>query len=175
MLEIVPFAAALSALAPAHAAPPPALSADSALLDLLDAEEFEDLTIGIDGHTSRSVQAFRIVFAAPDAARRLRMLATHGTLVGKLYAAIGLRHHDAAAYSQTLEELARSREERVPARIGCAGLHLRVGELIESTEAGAVRLRPGDTLDAWLKARGGGDLDIVGGGYTAWFSGAAAR
>ena len=89
--------------------------------------------------------------------------------MGKLYAAIGLRAHDAAAYDELIAVLA-SDPARVTAQFGCSTLSLPIADLIESKEANAVRLNAGEDLNAWLAAHGSGDLDIVGGGYTAWFA-----
>jgi len=159
--------------------PPPAvyaaaerapLDADAATRFLIDASVFEDVAISIDGHESDGARAWRVVFADEDAAGRFRRVAVEGGLVGKLYAAIGLRQHDPAAYDVLVTALAKD-PSRVETHFGCMTGSLPVADLIESKAANAVRLNAGEDLDDWFANHGGsGDLDIVGGGYTAWFA-----
>ena len=145
------------------------LDADAATRFLIGATVFEDVAISYDGHESDGARAWRVVFADEDAAARFRRIADEGSAVGKLYAAIGLRTHDDDAYDELIAVLAGD-PARVTAQFGCSTLSLPIADLIESKEANAVRLTDGEDLNAWLAAHGSGDLDIVGGGYTAWFA-----
>lgn len=52
---------------------------------------------------------------------------------------------------------------------------MQVGELIESVSPAAIRLAPGQSLQAWLSEHGTGKMDIVGGAYSAAFVGLAGR
>lgn len=149
---------------------------DEAVRALIDAKTFEDVAISYDGHLSPGVRAFRVVFAAPDAADRFREVADRGTLVGQLYAAIGLRHHDAAAYEETVRKLRAHATERVPAQFGCLGSHELVGDLLESPEPVVIRLSRGQTFEQWMSLhKEGGAMDIVGGAYTSQFGQVPSR
>ena len=59
---------------------------------------------------------------------------------------------------------------RVTAQFGCSTLSLPIAELVASKAENAVRLTDGENLDDWFAHHKSGDLDIVGGGYTAWFA-----
>lgn len=145
------------------------LDPERALQVLLRAQVFEDDAISFDGHESDGVRAFRVLFAQPDAAARFLRLSEQATLAGRLYGLIGLRHFDRAAFDGARRSLEHVADQRVDAQFGCSGLSLRVGELVQSTRRDAVRLEAGETLDAWLRVHKTGELDIVGGGYTAKF------
>lgn len=158
-----------------HATPAPAtrapLDVDVASKQLIEAKEFEDVSVGIDGHLSGGVRAYRVVFAAPDAAQRFKAVAARGGLPGKLYAAIGLREKDPAAFRELLEELAPMGATRVHIRAGCLSDHPKVTEVIESTRDDAVRLEPGQTMKSWMALHPKGrTIDIIGGGYGAMFA-----
>lgn len=159
-------AAAAPVVAPARAP----LNADAATEQLLHATVFEDQAVSYDGHESDGVRAFRAIYAEPDAAARFARIAQEGTLVGKLYAAVGLRHHDPAAYAALKSSLLAQRDTRVDAQFGCDGLAPTVGELVESTGPNAIRLAEGESVEAWLAVHKSGELDIYGGGYTAMFA-----
>jgi hypothetical protein len=165
--------AVLSLCVGARAAAPPLASldvdVDAATAQLAHAALFEDVAIGIDGHTSDSARAWRVVFAAPDAAARFQDIARHGTTVAKVYAAMGLRTHDRAAYHALITELVSDRST-VAMRTGCLGRHMTVRELVVSDDPDAVRLADGEPLSAWFARHNSGALDVVGGGYTASFS-----
>lgn len=153
------------------AAPPVApgdVDVDAATAQLTRATLFEDVAIGIDGHTSDSARAWRVVFQAPDAAARFQDIARHGTTAAKVYAAMGLRTHDRAAYHALITELVSDRAT-VAMRTGCLGSHVPVRELVASDDANAVRLADDEPLSAWFARHKSGVLDVVGGGYTASF------
>lgn len=160
--------------APAMVAKAP-LDADEAERFLLGAETFEDVKISYEGSFSRGVRAFRAVFASPDAAERFRRIVGQGTLAGRLYATIGLRHHDPAAYAEAVTQLRAREGAYVPAMFGCDGTPRRVGDLLENREATAIRLSPGQTLADWLALHHTGHLDIVGGAFTSEFGEVPSR
>lgn len=151
------------------------MTADDATQRLMEAETFEDVAIEYDGHLSDGVRAFRVVFAADDAAARFRAIREHGTLVGQLYAAIGLRHHDDAAYDEAVQALRARATERVRVQFGCLGGGETVGELLESAKRPVMRLAPGQTFEEWLRIHQTGHVDIVGGGFTSEFGRVASR
>jgi len=142
---------------------------------LVQASTFEDVRVSYDGHLSEGVRAFRVVFAAPDAADRFRDLFARGTLVGQLYATVGLRHHDPVAYADALQKLRARATERVDALFGCDGDAQRVGDLLESREPTAIRLAPGQTYEQWFQSHSSGHPDIVGGAFTSTFGEVPSR
>ncbi|MCC7073782.1 MAG: hypothetical protein IT383_20905 [Deltaproteobacteria bacterium] len=166
---------ALAALVSLPAASSQTLAPADALARLRTATVFQDDAVGYAGALSDNVAAFRVLFDSPDAARSFGALAREGSLVGRLYAAIGLKHHDPTAFAMTLAALRRHADERVLTQFGCLGGSERVGELLRSGDAAVVRLAPGETVPAWLKAHGSGHLDVEGGGYTGEFGRVAAR
>lgn len=166
---------ALVALVSLPAASSPTLTPADALARLRTATVFQDKAVGYAGALSDNVAAFRVLFDSPDAARSFAALAREGSLVGRLYAAIGLKHHDPAAFAVTLTALRRHADERVPTQFGCLSDSERLGELLRSSEAAVVRLAPGETLPAWLRVHGSAHLDVEGGGYTGMFGQVAAH
>ena len=162
-------AAATSTAAPVAVAARAPLDAAAATEQLLRATVFADQAVSYDGHESDGVRAFRAIYTQPDAAVRFARIAAEGTVVGKLYAAVGLRRIDPAAYAAVKAALLAQRDTRVDAQFGCDGLSLTVGEIIESSRANTIKLAAGESVDAWLAAHKTGELDIDGGGYTAMF------
>lgn len=158
----------------ASAAAPPR-DADEAASALIAADTFEDVGIGYDGQLSPGVRAFRVVFAAKGAADRFREIRARGTLVGQLYATIGLRHYDPVAYAEAVQALRLHADERVATRFGCLGGGERVGDLLESTKPSAIRLSPGQTFQDWMAIHGAGETDIVGGSFTSEFGQVPSR
>lgn len=161
--------------ATAASAEAPPLDADEAVRALIAADTFEDVWISYDGHLSPGVRAFRVVFAAPDAAARFREIRARGTLVGQLYATIGLRHYDPVAYAAAVQALRLRADERVAARFGCLGGGQRVGDLLQSTKPSAIRLSPGQTFQDWMTIHKKGETDIIGGSFTSEFGQVPSR
>jgi hypothetical protein len=151
------------------------LGADEAVRTLLEADTFEDVRVSYDGHLSRGVRAFRVVFAAPDAAERFRELRARATLAGQLYATIGLRHHDPAAYEDAVQALRLRADERVSVLFACDGGSERVGDLLESREPAAIRLARGQTFAEWMAIHKAGHTDVVGGAFTSQFGEVPSR
>lgn len=137
---------------------------------LHNATTFEDTRVGYSGDISTNARAFHAIHTSADAAAVFGVLARSGTAVGRLYGAIGLRHHDPKAFKVVVADLRKASHVNVETLMGCMGGGDTVGGLLEDTSADAVRLKPGQTLDAWFAHHKRGALDVVGGGYTATFT-----
>src|SRR3954447_451970 len=67
-------------------------------------ESFAIGGIGIAGTTSEGERALRNLLAAPDATAPLQGLLAKATPAGQLYALLGLRVHDRAAYELAVKD-----------------------------------------------------------------------
>lgn len=143
--------------------------ANKAWEKLKRATVFEDVKVGEGGELSENVAALRILSASPGAQEALRRLAREAGTVGKLYAAIGLYEHDKAGFAQVMATLRQQKDAPVQILMGCRGGQITVGELLESEDPKAMRLKPGQAALEWFKLHDYGPIDIAGGGYTSMF------
>lgn len=119
---------------------------DDAVAFLVGADVFEDSAVGYDGHESDGARAFAVVFAADDAAARFNDVAARGSVVGRLYAAIGLYDKDRAGFDVAVADLRRLGDVRVNAQFGCFEMMPTVASLLDDA-------RKGDIVDGGFTAR----------------------
>jgi hypothetical protein len=74
--------------------------------------------IGVAGTMSEGERALRQILREPDAASRLESMIPNATPAGKLYALLGLRVRDRAAYARALE-VCRPTDTKVETARGC--------------------------------------------------------
>jgi hypothetical protein len=91
--------------------------------------------IGAAGTMSPGERALRELFAKPDAATRMDRLLTNATPAGQLYALLGLRLKDHAAYERALEKC-RKIDAKVETARGCILQHESFRDLVKEIERG---------------------------------------
>ncbi|MEY2528231.1 MAG: hypothetical protein QOJ05_321 [Verrucomicrobiota bacterium] len=74
--------------------------------------------IGVAGTMSQGERALRELLEKPDAVAQLERLLTSATPAGRLYALLGLRVKDRAAYQRALEKY-RANDSKVETARGC--------------------------------------------------------
>jgi hypothetical protein len=74
--------------------------------------------IGVAGTMSQGERALRELLEKPDAVARLERMLTSATPAGRLYALLGLRVKDRAAYQRALEKY-RANDSKVETARGC--------------------------------------------------------
>jgi len=80
-------------------------------------------------------RTLRAVLKEPDAARRLESVLPNASAAGQLYALLGLRLRDRAAYRRALEKY-RANEANVPTMRGCIMQRESFPKLAEQIERG---------------------------------------
>jgi hypothetical protein len=103
--------------------------------DLESAGRFALGGIGVAGTMSAGERALRDVLNHPDAVARLEALIPTASPAGKLYALLGLRLRDHAAYERALEKC-RALEAKVETARGCILDHESFRGLVKEIERG---------------------------------------
>jgi hypothetical protein len=98
-------------------------------------ESFAVCGIGIAGTTSEGETALRNLLEHPAATRELKALLTKATLAGQLYAFLGLRLHDRAAFAQAIEHFDAPNGD-VETIGGCIVSRLPFKQLLDRIKAG---------------------------------------
>jgi len=91
--------------------------------------------VGFAGTTSETEKALRAVLARKDASTALRTLLSRSTVEGRLYALLGLRWADPAAYRKAVGEF-RARKGTVKTMRGCVQSDRPVAEVVREIEKG---------------------------------------
>jgi hypothetical protein len=91
--------------------------------------------IGVAGTMSEGERALREVLKESDVAVRLEKLLSDASPAGKLYALLGLRLRDRAAYQRALEKL-RTTNAKVQTARGCILQQESFGDLVKEIERG---------------------------------------
>ena len=84
---------------------------------------------------SAGERALREILNNPDAVFRLEALLPNASPAGKLYAILGLRVRDRAAYERALEKF-RATDAKVETARGCMLSHESFGDLVKEIERG---------------------------------------
>jgi len=116
--------------------PPRAQAASPAAMRTLErAGVFALGGVGFAGTTSETEKALRAVLARKDASTALRTLLSRSTVEGRLYALLGLRWADPAAYRKAVGEF-RARKGTVRTMRGCVQSDRPVAEVVREIEKG---------------------------------------
>jgi hypothetical protein len=91
--------------------------------------------IGVAGTMSDGERALREILKQPDAQARLEALVSNGSTPGKLYALLGLRIRDRAAYARALEKC-RTLDAKVETARGCIISQESFRDLLKEIERG---------------------------------------
>ena len=91
--------------------------------------------IGYAGIMSDGERMLREILKEPDAARRLESVLPNASAAGQLYALLGLRLRDRAAYQREIEKL-RGRDAKVQTMRGCIMQQESFRELVKQIERG---------------------------------------
>jgi len=91
--------------------------------------------IGVAGSMSEGERALREVLKEPDVAARLEKMLSDASPAGQLYALLGLRFRDRAAYERALEKL-RTTNAKVQTARGCILQQESFGDLVKEIERG---------------------------------------
>ncbi|MFL6518701.1 MAG: hypothetical protein ACJ8NS_00615 [Chthoniobacterales bacterium] len=91
--------------------------------------------VGVAGTMSAGERALREVLKQPDAVTRLETMLPGASPAGKLYALLGLRIRDRAAYQRTLEKF-RSTDAKVETARGCILTQESFRDLVKEIERG---------------------------------------
>jgi hypothetical protein len=91
--------------------------------------------VGVAGTMSSGERALREVLKQPDAVARLEALVPNASPAGKLYALLGLRIRDRAAYERALEKC-RSTDATVETARGCMLSRESFRDLLKEIERG---------------------------------------
>jgi hypothetical protein len=91
--------------------------------------------VGVAGTMSAGERALREVLKQPDAVARLEALLPGASPAGKLYALLGLRIRDRAAYQRALEKC-RSTDSKVETARGCMLSQESFRDLVKEIERG---------------------------------------
>jgi hypothetical protein len=141
---------------------------------LVVAKRFEGVAIGIDGHDSELVKAYRELLKQPLADEAFKSLLKKATLPGQLYALCGVYYTDHSFFLTVIEEY-KNRGDYVEVMFGCLGGRMPVSEIVESKAPNVFRpSSPKQLISKWLRkilavTEEGYLLDIVGGGYPSTF------
>ena len=99
-----------------------------------------------DGRMSEGERALRALLRSSDASARLQPLVTHASPAGRLYALLGLRLRDRAAYTRALEML-RHEDVQVETMRGCIVGRESFHALVSEIEQG--KYDPSLSRPAW--------------------------
>ena len=91
--------------------------------------------VGVAGTMSAGERALREILKQPDAVTRLEALLPNASPAGKLYALLGLRIRDRAAYECALEKC-RTTEAKVETARGCMLSEESFRDLVKEIERG---------------------------------------
>jgi hypothetical protein len=91
--------------------------------------------IGVAGTMSEGERALREMLKEPDATARLEKLVSSGSPAGKLYALLGLRIRDRAAYERALEKC-RTLDGKIETARGCIISQESFRDLLKEIERG---------------------------------------
>jgi hypothetical protein len=91
--------------------------------------------VGVAGTMSAGERALCEVLRKPDAVAQLQAMLSTATPAGKLYALLGLRIRDHAAYERALEKL-RTTDANVETARGCMLSHESFRDLVKEIERG---------------------------------------
>ena len=91
--------------------------------------------VGIAGTMSQGERALREILKEPEAVARLESVLPDASPAGQLYALLGLRLRDRAAYQRALEKC-RANDASVPTMRGCLLQRESFAELVKQIERG---------------------------------------
>ena len=91
--------------------------------------------VGVAGTMSGGERALREILKKPDAVSQLEALLLNASPAGKLYALLGLRIRDHAAYERALEKC-RALDAKVETARGCMLDHESFRDLVKEIERG---------------------------------------
>ena len=91
--------------------------------------------VGVAGTMSAGERALRQILKEPDAVLQLERMIPNATPAGKLYALLGLRARDRAAYQRALE-MCRSTDAKVETARGCILSQESFRDLVKEIERG---------------------------------------
>jgi hypothetical protein len=91
--------------------------------------------IGVVGSMSRGERALRQILKESDAVLRLETMIPDATPAGKLYALLGLRARDRAAYARALE-ICRATDTEVSTARGCIVSRESFSDLVKQIDRG---------------------------------------
>jgi hypothetical protein len=103
--------------------------------DLLKAGSFAMGGVGVAGTMSNGERALRQILKEADAASRLEGLIASASPAGQLYALVGLRAKDGAAYARALEKL-KAIDTKVETMRGCILQRESFRHLVKEIESG---------------------------------------
>src|SRR5262249_62128907 len=112
-----------------------AATTDDPVDRLQDVESFAIGGIGIAGTTSDAERALRALLRDQKVTEQLQSLLAHATSAGQLYALLGLRVHDRAAYDKALRTF-RVPEIEVQTIAGCIISRAPFKQLLDRIKAG---------------------------------------
>lgn len=112
-----------------------ATETSSAGVELRNQTTFALGGIGFAGVMSEGERTLREILKEPDAARRLQSVLPNASPAGQLYALLGLRLRDRAAYQRALEKY-RANNAKVQTMRGCILQQESFGKLITQIEHG---------------------------------------
>ncbi len=113
----------------------PAATTDDPVDRLQHIESFAIGGIGIAGTTSDGERALRVLLQDQKASGQLQNLLAHATPAGQLYALLGLRVRDRAAYDQALQTY-KAPEVEVETIGGCIISHAPFKQLLDRIKSG---------------------------------------
>ncbi len=113
----------------------PVASASEPVDQLHRIESFAIGGIGVAGATSEGERALRNLLAEPDATAKLEGLLTKATPAGQLYALLGLRVHDRAAYERAAKDF-HPPDGEVETIGGCIISRLPFKQVLDRIKAG---------------------------------------
>ena len=91
--------------------------------------------VGVAGVMSQGERTLREILKESDAAVRLESMLRDASPAGRLYALLGLRRRDRAAYERALEKY-RANDAKVPTMRGCILQRESFHELVKQIERG---------------------------------------
>ena len=103
--------------------------------DLRKAGSFAMGGIGVAGSMSAGERALRVVLAEPDAVVRLQAIIANASPAGQLYALLGLRARDRAAYESAREKI-KAVDAKVETARGCILQRESFRDLVKEIEGG---------------------------------------
>ena len=103
--------------------------------DLRKAGSFAMGGVGVAGSMSAGERALRLVLAEPDAITRLETIVANASPAGQLYALLGLRARDRAAYKRALEKVS-TLDAKVETARGCILQRESFRDLLKEIEGG---------------------------------------
>jgi hypothetical protein len=138
---------------------------------LSNTQYFAGPAVGIGGTEPHESKALRSLASHRGGGKAFKYLLLTGTLAGKMYALVGLRHTNPLFFWVVVQPF-RVWPGEVETIFGCVIQKVEIRELVETSGANPVRLKGGESINQWWKRRKTGvevNIDILGGGYTSMF------